>query len=94
MVKFCKEIFDIYDKYGINNYIKGMRNFYVPPNQILDNIILISGEEKHHVINVLRLELNEHVKIFDGFGNEYLAQLKHQNGDNVVAEILEHRQIP
>ncbi|HIE28985.1 TPA: 16S rRNA (uracil(1498)-N(3))-methyltransferase [Candidatus Poribacteria bacterium] len=45
-------------------------------------------------MNVLRLELNEHVKIFDGFGNEYLAQLKHQNGDNVVAEILEHRQIP
>ena len=71
-----------------------MRNFYVPPNQILDDIILISGEEKHHIVNVLRLKPNEHVRIFDGYGNEYLARLQHFNSDNVVAGILEHRQIP
>lgn len=71
-----------------------MRNFYVPPNQIFDDIILISGEEKHHIVNVLRLKPHEHVRIFDGFGNEYLARLQHFNSDNVVAEILEHRQIP
>jgi 16S rRNA (uracil1498-N3)-methyltransferase len=71
-----------------------MRKFYVPPNQILGDIILISGEEKHHIVNVLRLKPDEHVRIFDGQGNEYLARLKHFNSDNVVAEILEHRQIP
>ena len=71
-----------------------MRNFYVPPNQILNDIILISGEEKHHIVNVLRLKPDEHVRIFDGQGNKYLARLQHFNGDNIIAEILEHRQIP
>ena len=71
-----------------------MRNFYVSPNQILNDIILISEEEKHHIVNVLRLKPNEHVKIFDGHGNEYLAKLQHFNDDTVVAEILEHKKIP
>jgi len=71
-----------------------LRNFYVSPNQILNDIILISEEEKHHIVNVLRLKPNEHVKIFDGHGNEYLAKLQHFNDDTVVAEILEHKQIP
>jgi len=70
-----------------------LRNFYVSHNKIFSDRILISGEEKHHIVNVLRLKPDEHVKIFDGQGNEYLARLKHFNSDNVVAEILEHRQI-
>jgi 16S rRNA (uracil1498-N3)-methyltransferase len=71
-----------------------MRNFYIPPNQIFDDIIIISGEEKHHIVNVLRLKPDEHVRIFDGQGNEYLARLQHFNGDNIIAEILEHKKIP
>lgn len=71
-----------------------MRKFYVPLNQIFDDIILISGEERHHIVNVLRLKPNEHIRIFDGHGNEYLARLQHFNSDNIIAEILEHKKIP
>jgi 16S rRNA (uracil1498-N3)-methyltransferase len=70
-----------------------MRNFYIPPNQTLDDIILISGEERRHIVNVLRLKPGEHIRIFDGCGNEYLTQLRDFKDDTVVAEILEHRQI-
>jgi 16S rRNA (uracil1498-N3)-methyltransferase len=70
-----------------------MHNFYVSPNRILDDVILISGDEKHHIVNVLRLKPNEHVRIFDDNGNEYLALLQHFNEKTIVAEILEHKYI-
>ncbi len=71
-----------------------MRNFYIPPNQISENTILISGEERHHIVNVLRLKPNARIKIFDGQGNEYLASIQSCQRETVIAEILQHRKTP
>ena len=65
----------------------------MPPNQISDGAILLSGEEKHHIVNVLRLKPNERIKVFDGNGNEYLALLQNFDKHTIVSEILEHRYI-
>ena len=71
-----------------------MRNFYVPPHNILADTILLVDEERHHIVNVLRLQPDDRIRIFDGQGNEYLAVIQHCKRDAVVAAILEHRYIP
>ncbi len=71
-----------------------MRNFYVPPHNILADTILLAVEERHHIVNVLRLQPDDRIRIFDSQGNEYLAVIQHCKRDAVVAAILEHRYIP
>ncbi|MBI5681800.1 MAG: 16S rRNA (uracil(1498)-N(3))-methyltransferase [Deltaproteobacteria bacterium] len=38
--------------------------------------IIITGEQFHHLKNVLRLNVGEEISVFDGKGNDFLAELK------------------
>lgn len=71
-----------------------MRNFYVSPEHISPEAIFISGEERHHIVNVLRLKPNAQIKIRDGQGNEYIASIRSCQRENVIADIRHHRKIP
>ena len=52
-----------------------MHTFYVPASQISNNIATITGSEHHHLRNVLRIKPGETVRIIDGEGNVYTAQI-------------------
>ncbi len=52
-----------------------MHTFYVPPPQILTDTATITGSEQHHLRNVLRLTPGETIRIIDGQGNVYIAEV-------------------
>ena len=52
-----------------------MHTFYVPPSQIDAEIAIITGSEQHHLRNVLRITSGETIRIIDGQGNVYTAEI-------------------
>ena len=52
-----------------------MHTFYVPPPQISTDVATITGSEHHHLRNVLRITPGETVRIIDGQGNVYTAEM-------------------
>ena len=71
---------------------KFKNTFYVPPSQISNNIATITGSEHHHLRNVLRTKPGETVRIIDGEGNVYTAQIleAHDARISSAARILSH----
>ena len=69
-----------------------MHTFYVSPSQIANNIATITGSEQHHLHNVLRTKPGETVRIIDGKGNVYTAQILETHDDRLSsdARILSH----
>ena len=52
-----------------------MHTFYVPPPQTLTDTAIITDSEQHHLRNVLRLTPGATIRIIDGQGNVYTAEL-------------------
>ena len=69
-----------------------MHTFYVPASHISDNVATITGSEHHHLRNVLRTRPNETLRIIDGNGNVYTAQIlkTHDAHMSSEARILSH----
>ena len=69
-----------------------MHTFYVSPSHVSNNIATITGSEHHHLRNVLRTKPGGTVRIIDGEGNVYTAQILETHDDRVSSEarILSH----
>ena len=69
-----------------------MHTFYVPPSQIQTDIATITGSEHHHLRNVLRTTPGETIRIIDGQGNVYTAEVlgTDTNQSSSEARILTH----
>ena len=69
-----------------------MHTFYVSPSQISNNVATITGSEHHHLRNVLRTKPGETVRIIDGKGNVYTAQILETRDARISSEarILSH----
>ena len=69
-----------------------MHTFYVSPSQICNDVATITGSEHHHLRNVLRTRPGETVRIIDGEGNVYTAQILETHGAQISSEarILSH----
>ncbi len=52
-----------------------MHTFYVPPSQIDTDTATITDSEHHHLRNVLRISSGETIRIIDGQGNVYTAEI-------------------
>ncbi len=52
-----------------------MYTFYVPNTQINGNIATVAGSEHHHLRNVLRLDIDETIRIIDGEGTVITATI-------------------
>ena len=64
-----------------------MHTFYVSPSQISNNIATIMGSEHHHLRNVLRTKQGETVRIIDGEGNVYTAQILETDDARISSEV-------
>ena len=69
-----------------------MHTFYVPPSQIDAELATITGSEQHHLRNVLRITSGETIRIIDGQGNVYTAEILHTptNRSASIARIHTH----
>ena len=69
-----------------------MHTFYVPSSQIQIDIVTITGSEYHHLRNVLRTTPGETIRIIDGQGNVYTAEMLGTDANRSLSEarILTH----
>jgi len=65
-----------------------MSRFYVPPENVKNNLIYITGDEAHHIKNVMRLKESDSVVVFDGTGREYTGFIKETQPKKVIVEII------
>ncbi len=68
-----------------------MYSCYVPPAQISKDTIRIGESERHHLLNVLRLKVEDRVEVFDGAGNRYVASLCDTRISPLQAKIRQHQ---
>lgn len=66
-----------------------MRYFYAPPDQIsLENKkILLSQDEREHIVQVLRLKSGDEICVLDGLGKKYYSTIVNINSDRLIAHI-------
>lgn len=64
-----------------------MHTFYVPPSQIDADTATIAGSEHHHLRNVLRITPGEIVRIIDGQGNVYTAEVLDASSNRSSSEV-------
>ena len=69
-----------------------MHTLYVPPPQIRTDIATITGSEQHHLRNVLRITPGAIIRIIDGQGNIYTAEVLNTDTNQPAskARILTH----
>lgn len=69
-----------------------MHTFYVSASQISKDVATITGSEHHHLRNVLRTRPGETVRIIDGKGSVYAAQILETDDAHISSEarILSH----
>jgi len=65
-----------------------MPRFFVPKENVKDDLIYIDGQEARHILNVMRLKENDKVTIFDGTGKEYTGFIKEIKSKSLTAEIV------
>ncbi len=65
-----------------------MYQFFVEPEQIQGNKIIITGKDVNHIKNVLRMKVEEEISISNGKdGKEYRCGIKEFNGEEIVCEV-------
>lgn len=69
-----------------------MSRFFVHKDSVKDNTITITGEEAHHIADVMRLKAGDEVTTFDGTGKEYSGVIKESGKKSVVIEVRSVRQ--
>lgn len=68
-----------------------MAGFLVDPADVQDGILILRGEEAHHLVRVRRYRQGEVVEVVDGAGNWYQVRIEHLDRGEVRAQILDHQ---
>ena len=69
-----------------------MRRFFINPDIVTDTHISITGEEAHHISDVLRLKPGTVIELFDGTGRIYQARIEHIDKGTIHTVILTNRE--
>ena len=66
-----------------------MRRFYIPANHMGKDEAIITGTDAHHLRDVLRLQPDDKIVVFDGAGGEYQAQVVSVERGEITVAMLE-----
>lgn len=64
-----------------------MHHFFVTPEQVREETIIIEGSDVNHIKNVLRMKVGEELEISDGSNKKYLCEIASMSSDEVCALI-------
>lgn len=64
-----------------------MHHFFVTPEQVREENIIIEGSDVNHIKNVLRMKVGEELEISDGNNKKYLCEIASMTSDEVCAAI-------
>jgi len=62
--------------------------FYVLPDRINEDVIIIKGSEAHHLQKVMRMKKGEPIMVVDGIGNAYRCEIDKIERGGVRGKIL------
>lgn len=68
-----------------------MHHFFVDPEQICDEKVVIEGSDVNHMKNVLRLKNGDMLEVIDGIGNNYLCAVEAIDAQSVRLHIVDTR---
>jgi 16S rRNA (uracil1498-N3)-methyltransferase len=63
--------------------------FYTEPISPSDNIVVLNEENSKHIVQVLRMQNGKQIKLTDGFGNVFLAQITDAHKKKCTVKIIE-----
>jgi 16S rRNA (uracil1498-N3)-methyltransferase len=63
--------------------------FYTEPIPTSDNIVVLNEENSKHIVQVLRMQNGKQIKLTDGFGNIFLAEITDAHKKKCTVKILE-----
>jgi 16S rRNA (uracil1498-N3)-methyltransferase len=63
--------------------------FYTEPIQPSDNIVVLNEENSKHIVQVLRMQNGKQIKLTDGFGNIFLAEITDAHKKKCSVKIIE-----
>ena len=63
--------------------------FYAPPDEHDGRAVILSADETHHLVKVLRLGPGDEINVFDGHGREYACRVQTATGSSARLEIIE-----
>jgi 16S rRNA (uracil1498-N3)-methyltransferase len=66
-----------------------MHKFFVDCSSVVEDTIVITGDDVNHITKVLRLRQNEKVQISNGQGMEYICSIEELNKKDVQCKIIE-----
>jgi 16S rRNA (uracil1498-N3)-methyltransferase len=69
-----------------------MSTFFVPPECITGKIALITGQDTHHILDVMRLKKGDNITFFDGSGRFYQGKILDTAKKRVKVQIERVRQ--
>lgn len=65
-----------------------MYQFFVEPEQIQGNKVIITGKDVNHIKNVLRMKAEEEISVSSGMdGKEYRCGIKELCGEEIICEV-------
>jgi 16S rRNA (uracil1498-N3)-methyltransferase len=71
-----------------------MHRFFLPPEQCRGPDLLLTGQEAHHALRVLRLHRGDQLTVLDGAGGELLCEVAATPRDRVELVVRERRTAP
>lgn len=66
-----------------------MQRYFIGPDQWMDDSIVITGEDVHHIVKVMRSEVGDMIFVSDGAGRVASARLTQIDSKEVHAQIIE-----
>jgi 16S rRNA (uracil1498-N3)-methyltransferase len=77
---------DLEDTDGV---VENMQRYFVRADQILEDRVVLDGDDAHHLIRVMRARLDDKIIVSDGRDREVLAQISNIGKGTVEARIVE-----
>ena len=65
--------------------------FYIPPQILEAHQIILSEATSKHIVQVLRMKLNEKIKLTDGEGNIYTCIITDDNRKRAIVQVQEQQ---
>ncbi len=66
-----------------------MQRYFVEPRQFTEQDVIITGDDVHHITNVMRGDIGDEILVSDGQGRVARARLTERTAKQVRAEIVE-----
>src|SRR6266403_2643062 len=71
------------DRLDLLNLDTAMPRFYLPPEKCREPTLVLTDQEAHHALHVVRVRRDERVTVVDGVGHEFVCEAKELARDKV-----------